>query len=82
METTTILLLLLAADAMLKNITSQGTETYRILTFEASTGLYYEYREEMRRKVSNWRITGFLDTQKLCLGLEGYKSRLTAITTM
>ena len=36
---------LLAAGAMLKNTTSQGTETYRILPFEASTGLYYEYQD-------------------------------------
>ena len=44
---------------MLKNTTSQGTETYRILPFEASTVLYYEYQGVMRRKVSTWRITSF-----------------------
>ena len=82
METTTILLLFLAASAMLKNTTSQGTETYRSLPFEASTGLYYEYQSVMRRRVSTWRITRFLDTQKLCLRLEAYKSRLTALTRM
>ena len=79
---TTILLLFLAASAMLKNTISQGSETYRILPFEASTGLYYEYQGVMRRRVSTWRITSFLDTQKLCLGLEAYKSRLTALTAM
>ena len=82
METTTILLISLAVSAMLKNTTSQGTETYRILPFEVSTGLNYEYQGVMRRRASTWRITSFLDTQKLCLGLETYKSRLTALTTM
>ena len=82
METTTILLLFLAAGAMLKNTTSRGTETYRILPFEASTGLYFEYQGVMRRKVSTWRITSFLDSQKLRLGLETFKSRLTALTTI
>ena len=43
MEATTIPLLFLAASAMFKNTTSQGTETYRILPFEASASLYYEY---------------------------------------
>ena len=82
METTRILLLFLAASATLKNTTSHGTEIYRILPFEASTGLYYEYQGVMRRRVSTWRITSFLDTQKLCLGLEAYKSRLTALTAL
>ena len=82
METTTILLLFLAASSIIKNTTRQGNETYRILPFEASTGLYYEYQGVMRCKVSTWRITSFLDTQKLCLGLEAYKSRLTTLTTI
>ena len=82
METTTSLLLFLEASAMLKNTTSQGTVTYRILPFEASTRLYYEYQGVMRRRVSTWRITSFLDTQKLCLGLEGYKSQINALTPM
>ena len=68
MECATILLTFLAAGAVLKETISQGTETYRILPFEASTGLYYEYQRVMRRKVSSWRVTSFLDTQKLCLG--------------
>ena len=73
METSRIQLIFLAASATLKNTTSQGTETYRVLPFEASTGLCYEYQGVMRRRVSTWRITSFLDTQKLCLGLEAYK---------
>ena len=67
METTTIRILFLAASSVLKNTISQGTETYWILPFEASIGLYYEYQGVMRRRVSTWRITSFLDTQKLQL---------------
>ena len=72
----TIVLILAVASTMMTT-TGQETEgdVYRILPFEASTGLYYEYLGTMKRTTSTWRITSFLDTKKLQQVLENYRQK-------
>ena len=52
---------------------------YRILPFEASTGLYYEYLGTVRRTTSTWRVTNFLDAEKLQQGLGNYRKKLKTL---
>ena len=79
MENTAILMFLLMTITAFKGTNSQKAETYRILPFEVSTGLYYKFQGIIRRGVGTWRITSFLNTKKLRLGLAACKLRLEAL---
>ena len=53
----------------------QGTG-YRITPFNCSTGIYYEHMGTMRRSTSNWRVTIFLDTDRLNQTLQNITQKI------
>ena len=53
----------------------QGTG-YRITPFNSSTGIYYEHTGIMRRSTSNWRVTIFLDTDRLNQTLQNITQKI------
>ena len=75
------ILLILAVASTMMTTTSQETEgnVYRILPFGASAGLYYEFLDTIRRTISTWRITSFLDTEKSQQELENYRQKLKTL---
>lgn len=55
--------------------------SYQIIPFETTSGVYFEYMDVVRRSVSNWRIAVFLDIGTQCRFFDDLKSRLRRLKT-
>ena len=53
-----------------------GEDTYRITPIKSSTGVYYEYLGTTRWTTSTWRITIFMDINKIQKPLSSYKHNM------
>ena len=61
--------------------TSQGNheDTFRVTPLKSSTGVYYEYLGTIKWTTSTWRITIFMDINKIQNPLSSYKHNMNSL---